>query len=113
MLGWGAIASISGAVIANGKVVVEGHRKAIQHLDGCIIARILVRDGHRVEAGDELIVLDDRELRAEISGIESQMTARSSQMRLIERECFFSNFNAVWKAFSFFGLDYFAGLSLV
>ena len=56
--GWSVLASISGAVIATGVVIVEGKPKTIQHLDGGLIGEILVQNGDRVKAGDILVRLD-------------------------------------------------------
>lgn len=57
--GWSVLASISGAVIATGVVIVEGQPKTIQHLDGGLVGAILVKDGDTVKAGDVLVRLDD------------------------------------------------------
>ncbi len=44
-LGWSLIAPLSGAVIAPGKVQVEGEVKPVQHLEGgAIVREILVKD---------------------------------------------------------------------
>ncbi len=56
--GWGAIASISGAVVAPGRVVVETNSKVVQHSEGGIVGAINVKNGDRVAAGDILLVLD-------------------------------------------------------
>ncbi len=56
--------SVSGAVVATGTVTVESNYKAVQHLDGGIVAGILVRNGDRVREGDVIIKLDDTTVRA-------------------------------------------------
>ena len=61
---WGSVATLSGAVIAHGIVVVDGNSKKIQHPQGGVIGQILVRDGSRVSAGDLLVKLDDTQARA-------------------------------------------------
>ncbi|MGI9406362.1 MAG: HlyD family type I secretion periplasmic adaptor subunit [Hyphomicrobiaceae bacterium] len=71
--GWAVTAELSGAVIAPGTVVVERHTKKIQHLDGGIVAKINVRNGDEVEAGDVLLTLDDTQLKASLSVINSQL----------------------------------------
>ena len=57
--GWMAVAPLSGAVIAPGVVKVDTNRKTVQHQEGGIVKKILVRDGDRVKIGQTLIVLDD------------------------------------------------------
>src|SRR5262245_4350626 len=66
VFGWGGLASLSGAVVAPGVVVVDGNSKKIQHPQGGVIGQILVRDGSRVSAGDLLVKLDDTQLRASL-----------------------------------------------
>jgi HlyD family secretion protein len=63
---WSAFASIRGAVIAPAVIMAESYSKRIQHKEGGIIKEIKVIDGDRVEAGQELIVLDDTETRSEL-----------------------------------------------
>ncbi|WP_349963370.1 HlyD family type I secretion periplasmic adaptor subunit [Rhizobium sp. ZPR3] len=84
MGGWAATANLSGAILGAGTVVVEGNVKRIQHREGGIVGKILVRNGTRVEAGDLLLKLDDTITRANLSIISNQveqMTAR--RLRLV------------------------------
>lgn len=81
---WMAMASLSGAVVASGKLVVESNVKDVQHPDGGIVGEIHVRDGDRVQAGDLLIRLDDTMARASLGIVDSQIDAlRARKMRLI------------------------------
>ena len=84
--GWGAMASIGGAVVATGKVVVEGKRRAIQHLDGGVVAQLHVKDGDVVAEGDLLVTLTASEFQEEISGLDREIAARMSQIQLAENE---------------------------
>lgn len=84
--GWSAAASISGAVIASGTVAVEGKRRAIQHLDGGVIAKLHVKNGDVVEEGSLLVTLQTHELEAERDGLDREIAARSAQIKLIEEE---------------------------
>ncbi len=52
------LSSIDSAAIAYGMVGADGNRKAVQHLDGGVVAQILIREGDKVKAGQELIRLD-------------------------------------------------------
>lgn len=56
--GWAATARLDSAVIAPGRVVLEGNRKAIQHLEGGIVSEIHVREGDWVQEGDLLVEMD-------------------------------------------------------
>lgn len=59
-----SLVSISGAVVASGVVNVESNYKTVQHLDGGIVAKILVKNGDLVRAGDVLLHLDDTTVKA-------------------------------------------------
>ena len=62
---WGAVAPIQSAALAPGIVQVEGKRKAIQHLEGGMIAQIVVTNGEWVEADQPLLILDTTRTQAE------------------------------------------------
>ncbi len=64
---WAALAPLDSASIASGRVVVEGNRKTIQHLEGGIIERIAVRDGVRVAPGDLLVQLEKTQPQARLA----------------------------------------------
>ena len=71
--GWGAMARISGAVIANGTVEVEGNRQVVQHPQGGVVTEILARDGDKVAAGQVLLRLEGDAQRAEFRTVEGQL----------------------------------------
>src|SRR5918997_1975876 len=70
---WAATTSLSGAVIANGQVVVESNVKKVQHPTGGIVGEIRVRDGDRVRTGDLLLRLDETVTRANLSMVVKQL----------------------------------------
>jgi HlyD family secretion protein len=71
--GWGALASINGAVIAPATVAVESYTKKVQHREGGIVSEIRVKEGDNVQKGDVLLVLSDAETRAELAIIGGQL----------------------------------------
>ena len=84
VLGWAHFTEISGAVIAQGQVAIEGKPKLVQHFDGGVIEDILVAEGSLVEAGEALIVLDKTLLEANISIYRTRLAelfARKSRLR--------------------------------
>ena len=84
LLAWSATATIDGAVVAPGTVVVDSNRKAVQHLDGGIIGAILVREDDSVAAGQVLLRLDDTIERAELAIVVDQLhelMARQARLR--------------------------------
>lgn len=54
---WMAFSQLDSAAIAPGIVTVEGQRKTIEHLEGGIVAEVLVEDGDVVAKGQPLITL--------------------------------------------------------
>lgn len=82
--GWAALAPLDGAIVADGIVSVDGNRKSVEHLEGGIVKRVLVKDGARIEQGAPLVVLDDARLRAQVEIFTQQMLqARASEARLV------------------------------
>jgi len=57
--GWATTTQLSGAVIAQGVVVVDSSVKKVQHATGGFVGELRVREGDRVNAGDVLIRLDE------------------------------------------------------
>lgn len=55
---WVTFAEITGAVIAQGEIKVDTERKTVQHLEGGIVRKILVRNGDQVTVGQPLVQLD-------------------------------------------------------
>ena len=70
---WAVTSQITGAVIASGQIEVEQNRQVVQHLDGGVVAAILVKEGDSVAEGDLLIRLDDEVLRSELAVVEGQL----------------------------------------
>lgn len=54
---WASVSEIDETVRGEGRVVPSGQTKIIQHLEGGIIAKILVKEGDLVEKGDPLFKL--------------------------------------------------------
>src|SRR5262249_39724443 len=72
---WSCLAPLSGAIIAAGKLKVELNRQTVQHQEGGIVRRILVRDGQLVRAGQPLIVVGDVRTDTELSLLLDQLNA--------------------------------------
>lgn len=72
---WSFAAPLSGAIIAAGKLKVELNRKTIQHQEGGIVRRILVRDGEMVKANQPLILVGNVRTDAELSLLVDQLKA--------------------------------------
>ncbi len=55
---WSLMAQLNGAIVASGRLTVESNRKTVQHLDGGIVRKILIKDGDVVAPGQLLVSLD-------------------------------------------------------
>ncbi|HEY6632993.1 MAG TPA: HlyD family type I secretion periplasmic adaptor subunit [Rhizobiaceae bacterium] len=84
--GWAATTHLDGAIVARGQLAVSGNVKLIQHRDGGIVDRILVRDGMRVEAGQEMLRLDDSALRGNYAIVEAQLVDLVAKRRRLRAE---------------------------
>ena len=84
LLAWTLFVPLSSAAIAPGIVSVDGYSKKIQHLEGGIIKKILVKDGDIVTAGQTLITLDETQSREEYQSLRTQLVlAATRYARLI------------------------------
>jgi HlyD family secretion protein len=70
---WAALSDINGAVIASATIVAESYSKRVQHPDGGIVSRILVKDGDRVTEGQALVMLDPTDAKAELGIIDGSL----------------------------------------
>ena len=84
---WSALAPLHSAAVASGVIEPETSRKTIQHLEGGIVRRILVRNGDTVMAGQIVIELDDTKSRSERDSIQGQLwDAEGSRARLLAEQ---------------------------
>lgn len=80
---WAALAPLDKGVAVSGSVVVAGHRQAVQHPTGGVVARLLVHDGEAVSAGQVLLTLDATRPRAERDTLRLQYRdAQAAAVRL-------------------------------
>ena len=81
---WAALAPLDEGVPGTGIVTVDSKRKTIQHLRGGIVDAIEVREGARVKAGDVLIRLNDKDVRAQLEITRGQYWAvKAMEVRLL------------------------------
>lgn len=84
---WSVLAPLQSAAVASGVIEPESSRKTIQHLEGGIVRRILVRNGDTVVAGQIVIALDDTKSRSERDSIQGQLwDAEGSRARLLAEQ---------------------------
>jgi HlyD family type I secretion membrane fusion protein len=83
---WAVVAPLSGAIIAPGYVKVDLNRKVVQHQEGGTVRAIHVRDGDQVKQGQELLVLDDVRIDAQLDLLRTQLDAERAKAARLEAE---------------------------
>jgi protease secretion system membrane fusion protein len=82
-LAWASFAPLDEGIPAGGVVSVQSSRKRIDHPNGGIIEQIKVREGQKVQAGEDLIVLNEIQSRSALNATLSQWyTAVATLARL-------------------------------
>ncbi|OSP54178.1 HlyD family type I secretion periplasmic adaptor subunit [Pseudoruegeria sp. SK021] len=84
--GWAIFSQLSGAIVSSGQIEVDQNRQVVQHLDGGIVATILVDEGDVVETGAILIQLDGSVMRSDLSIIEGQLYELMARIGRLEAE---------------------------
>lgn len=84
--GWTVLTRINGAVIAPATIIAETNTKRIQHKDGGIVRQILVKDGDRVEPGQDLLILDDTETKSELSILDTLLVEELAKRTRLEAQ---------------------------
>ena len=83
---WSVTTNLNGAVIASATIIAETNTKRVQSKDGGIVRKILIRDGDRVTAGQDLIVLDDTETKAELGIIDALLIEELAKRARLEAQ---------------------------
>jgi HlyD family secretion protein len=84
--GWAGTMTLSGALIAQGSVVVDSNVKKVQHPTGGIVGELRVRDGDRVKQGDIVVRLDDTITRANLAIVTKGLDELNARKARLEGE---------------------------
>jgi HlyD family secretion protein len=84
--GWAATTDLSGAVVAQGQLVVDSSVKKVQHVSGGIVGDLRVREGDHVKAGDILIRLDETQARAAAAIVSKNLDDLLARQARLEAE---------------------------
>ncbi|TDK29672.1 HlyD family type I secretion periplasmic adaptor subunit [Rhizobium deserti] len=86
-IGWSASAPIAAGAVASGVISPDGSRRTVQHLEGGIIRKIMVRDGDDVAAGQVLIVLQTTQAASVYDMLmEQAQTLTATRARLLTEQ---------------------------
>jgi HlyD family secretion protein len=83
---WATTTHLNGAVIAPATIIAETNSKRVQHKDGGIVRQILVRDGERVTEGQDLVILDDTETKAELGIVDALLIEELAKKARLEAQ---------------------------
>ena len=83
---WMAYVPLKNVINSQGEVVFKNKRQPVQHLEGGIVKSILVRDGDMVQAGQPLIVLENKQIMPVVNMIQEQNLAETAQMARVDAE---------------------------
>jgi len=84
--GWAMTTELSGAVIAQGQLVVDSNVKKVQHPTGGVVGELRVKDGDRVNAGDVLLRLDETQARTNLAIVTSALDELAARQARGEAE---------------------------
>jgi HlyD family secretion protein len=84
--GWAGTMTLSGALIAQGSVVVDSNVKKVQHPSGGIIEELRVRDGDRVKQGDILARFDETVTRSNLAIVQKGLDELYARRARLESE---------------------------
>jgi hemolysin D len=76
---WSALGRVDIVAVAPGRIRVADHTKVVQPLEAGLVARIHVKDGDRVHAGQTLVELDPTEPAADHASLTEQLNAAREQ----------------------------------
>jgi HlyD family secretion protein len=84
--GWASTTELSGAVVAQGVIVVDSSVKKVQHPTGGIVSELRVKEGDRVKAGDILVRLDETQTLANATIIIKSFDELQARQARLEAE---------------------------
>lgn len=83
---WAGLAPMDEGVPTAAQVSVETKRKRVEHLTGGLVQKILVKDGQHVEAGQELVLLNELQGKAALESVKSQWVLAAATVARLEVE---------------------------
>jgi HlyD family secretion protein len=84
--GWASTTELSGAVVAQGVIVVDSSVKKVQHPTGGVVSELRVKDGDHVKAGEVLVRLDETQTLANATIITKSFDELQARQARLEAE---------------------------
>ena len=85
-VGWSSTFKLASGVVAPGVVTPEGRTRPVQHLEGGIVSKVLVRDGDHVSVNQPLVVLEGIRARSEVQILADQRDVLRVQLARLNAE---------------------------
>ncbi|EIY5145194.1 HlyD family type I secretion periplasmic adaptor subunit [Klebsiella quasipneumoniae] len=81
---WASLAPLDKGVASPGSVTVSGNRKTVQSPVGGVIKKIVVKEGDKVKAGEELVQMSQVQAQAQVDSLKDQYyTTLATEGRLL------------------------------
>ena len=84
--GWSMFARLDSAVVTQGVLLAESQRKTVEHLEGGILKRLLVKPGDTVAAGQTVAQLDATQTEEQLAQIEANRLGLAFDIWRLEAE---------------------------
>lgn len=86
LLLWSALAPMDKIVRAQGRIIAAGRAQVVQHLEGGIVQKIMVREGQKVQAGQILMQMSDINASSTLQQGQSRLLAFKAQQARLQAE---------------------------
>ncbi len=83
---WATTAPIARAAVAHGVIAAAGRNVMIQHPEGGVIQRVLVREGDHVRAGQDLYILDPTAAQTNVNRLGKQIVSLKARLLRLAAE---------------------------
>jgi membrane fusion protein, adhesin transport system len=83
---WSSLVQIDKVTRASGKIITQQTKQEIQHLEGGIVAEILVKEGDTVVAGQPLMRVENSFFQSELAQARIEQTAKRARIARLEAE---------------------------
>lgn len=70
---WSLLFRLDTGAIANGRFIILGEKKIVQHLEGGIVKEIRIKEGQTVKEGEVLLTLEETQVRASLDLNQGQL----------------------------------------
>lgn len=81
---WSIFAPIDELVVANGEIIPTDRISSIEHREGGIVDRVLIKEGQKVEAGDTILELNPISTDADFSQVKVQSVSLELKLKSLD-----------------------------